>query len=81
MNGFSHSHYSVPGMFFHHHLPTCCSPAAFDHSQLQEAGAGKGTKGQLISELNFGVFNPFFKLAFRLPDERSGDWTKENGDH
>ena len=44
MNGFSHSHYSVPGMFFHHHLPTCCSPAAFDHSQLQEAGAGKGTK-------------------------------------
>ena len=34
MNGFSHSHYSVPGMFFHHHLP-CCSPAsaAFDSPQ------------------------------------------------
>ena len=47
MNGFSHSHYSVPGMFFHHHLPTCCSPAAFDHSQLQEAGAGKNTKNKL----------------------------------
>lgn len=27
MNGFSHSHYSVPGMFFHHPLPCCPSPA------------------------------------------------------
>ena len=35
-NGFSHSHYSVPGMFFHHHLPCCPSaPApAFDPAQL-----------------------------------------------
>ena len=36
MNGFSHSHYSVPGMFFHlpHHAHPCCSgsQAAFDPS-------------------------------------------------
>ena len=44
MNGFSHSHYSVPGMFFHHHLP-CCSPASFDHPQLAAAGGQGGGGG------------------------------------
>ena len=42
MNGFSHSHYSVPGMFFHMpHAHPCCSggsQAAFDQAALGSNG-------------------------------------------
>ena len=42
MNGFSHSHYSVPGMFFPHHAHPCCQgpPNPYDHqiSNLSNGG-------------------------------------------
>ncbi len=37
-NGFSHSHYSVPGMFFHQAHPCCSSP--YDPALMGGGGAG-----------------------------------------
>ncbi len=85
MNGFSHSHYSVPGMFFHHAHPCCSSP--FDHAMVGSHGHNPGGGGNMSNvdpnsgyedhyesaSICYGSPAAFYKMANNSASKRGGN--------